>query len=44
MNGAELLTQTVSVDWAFSNGSFLDGANKKKNARCAFITYKFYDI
>ncbi|PON59095.1 RNA-binding motif protein [Parasponia andersonii] len=33
MNGAELLTQTVSVDWAFSNGSFLDGANKRKNTR-----------
>ncbi|KAF4387288.1 RNA-binding protein Y14 [Cannabis sativa] len=33
MNGAELLTQTVSVDWAFSNGSFLDGPNKKKNIR-----------
>ncbi|KAL5566669.1 hypothetical protein UlMin_029833 [Ulmus minor] len=33
MNGAELLTQYVTVDWAFSNGSYLDGANKKKNTR-----------
>ncbi|KAF3452505.1 hypothetical protein FNV43_RR02938 [Rhamnella rubrinervis] len=33
MNGAELLTQTIIVDWAFSNGSFLDGSMKKKNPR-----------
>ena len=28
MNGTELLTQTISVDWAFSNGPF-----KKRNMR-----------
>ncbi|KAH7543507.1 RNA-binding protein Y14 [Ziziphus jujuba] len=33
MNGAEFLTQTVTVDWAFSNGSFLDGSMKKRNIR-----------
>lgn len=31
LNGAEFLTQTISVDWSFTNGSFLD--NKKKNTR-----------
>lgn len=39
MNGAEFLTQTVIVDWAFSNGSFVDGSMKKKNNRFAFKTY-----
>ncbi|GKV16601.1 hypothetical protein SLEP1_g27223 [Rubroshorea leprosula] len=32
MDGAELLTQTINVDWAFSNGP-TTGAFKKKNAR-----------
>lgn len=34
MDGAELLTQTINVDWAFSNGP-TTGAFKKKNARSA---------
>ncbi|XP_021810647.1 RNA-binding protein Y14A [Prunus avium] len=29
MNEAALLTQILNVDWAFSNGSFLDGSRKK---------------
>ncbi|KAK7834953.1 RNA-binding protein Y14 [Quercus suber] len=33
MNGAELLTQTISVDWAFSSGSSANGTMKRKNAR-----------
>ncbi|XP_050369674.1 RNA-binding protein Y14 [Argentina anserina] len=32
MDGDNVLTQVVNVDWAFSNGSFLDGS-KKKNPR-----------
>lgn len=28
MNGTELLTQTINVDWAFSNGPF-----KRRNMR-----------
>ncbi|PRQ33035.1 putative RNA-binding motif protein [Rosa chinensis] len=32
MDGNSVLTQIVNVDWAFSNGSFLDGS-KKKNPR-----------
>lgn len=32
MDGDSILTQIVNVDWAFSNGSFLDGS-KKKNPR-----------
>ncbi|GLT51057.1 hypothetical protein SLA2020_245030 [Shorea laevis] len=31
MDGSELLTQTINVDWAFSNGPI--GAFKRKNAR-----------
>ncbi|KAM1996630.1 hypothetical protein ACFX15_029559 [Malus domestica] len=31
MNGEPLLTQVLTVDWAFSNGSFLDGS--RKNSR-----------
>ncbi|KAF5471175.1 hypothetical protein F2P56_011633 [Juglans regia] len=33
MNGAEFLTQTISVDWAFSSGSSANGAMKRKNTR-----------
>ncbi|KAL4612310.1 hypothetical protein ACB092_08G189300, partial [Castanea dentata] len=33
MNGAELLTQTISVDWAFSSGSSANGTMKRKNTR-----------
>ncbi|KAG7950857.1 hypothetical protein I3843_13G137100 [Carya illinoinensis] len=33
MNGAEFLTQTLSVDWAFSSGSSANGAMKRKNTR-----------
>ncbi|KAL5990624.1 RNA-binding protein [Asimina triloba] len=32
MNGAELLTQTISVDWAFSNGPY-----KRRNMRRRFV-------
>ncbi|KAF8396183.1 hypothetical protein HHK36_017796 [Tetracentron sinense] len=32
MNGTELLTQTISVDWAFSNGPF-----KRRNMRRRFV-------
>ncbi|XP_012464955.1 RNA-binding protein Y14 [Gossypium raimondii] len=32
MDGAELLTQTMNVDWAFSNGPSV-GASKRKNMR-----------
>ncbi|XP_010536103.1 PREDICTED: RNA-binding protein 8A-B-like [Tarenaya hassleriana] len=32
MNGAELLTQTVNVDWAFSNGPSI-GSYRRKNPR-----------
>lgn len=32
MNGAELLTQTVNVDWAFSNGPSV-GSYRRKNMR-----------
>ncbi|XP_059430196.1 RNA-binding protein Y14 [Corylus avellana] len=33
MNGAEFLTQTLTVDWAFSSGSSANGAMKRKNTR-----------
>ncbi|EOA38530.1 hypothetical protein CARUB_v10010327mg [Capsella rubella] len=33
MNGAELLTQNVSVDWAFSNGPIAGGSQWRKNQR-----------
>lgn len=33
MNGAEFLTQTINVDWAFSSGSSTNGAMKRKNNR-----------
>lgn len=29
MDGNSVLTQIVNVDWAFTNGSFLDGSRKK---------------
>lgn len=34
MNGAELLTKTIYVDWAFSNGPSV-GPYKRKNMRFA---------
>ncbi|MBA0856909.1 hypothetical protein Goshw_004714 [Gossypium schwendimanii] len=36
MDGAELLTQTINVDWAFSNGPSV-GAFKRKNMRFVSI-------
>lgn len=36
MNGAELLTQNVSVDWAFSSGPIAGGSYRRKNPR--FVT------
>jgi RNA-binding protein 8A len=36
MNGAEFLTQTLTVDWAFSSGSSANGAMKRKNTRLAY--------
>jgi hypothetical protein len=36
MNGAELLTQTITVDWAFSSGSSANGTMKRKNTRFAY--------
>lgn len=39
MDGDSILTQIVNVDWAFSNGSFLDGS-KKKNPR--FVLHQFF--
>jgi len=35
MNGAELLTQNVSVDWAFSNGPNA-GSYRRRNMRFVF--------
>lgn len=34
MNGAELLTQTINVDWAFSNGPF-----RRRNMRRRFVCF-----
>ena len=42
MNGAELLTQTISVDWAFSSGSSANGTMKRKNTRFAYILFFFF--
>ncbi|KAJ0234594.1 RNA-binding protein Y14 [Hirschfeldia incana] len=33
MDGAELLTKNVSVDWAFSNGPNNAGSNRRRNMR-----------
>jgi RNA-binding protein 8A len=33
MNGAELLTQNVSVDWAFSSGPSGGESYRRKNSR-----------
>ena len=35
MDGAELLTQTISVDWAFSKGPF-----KRRNTRRRYVALK----
>lgn len=54
MDGSELLTQTINVDWAFSNGPI--GGFKRKNARSVsrvafdsfyelmYIYYMFYGM
>lgn len=39
MNGAEFLTQTLTVDWAFSSGSSANGAMKRKNTRLAYVPF-----
>lgn len=39
MNGAELLTQNVSVDWAFSSGPNA-GSYRRKNLR--FVSYSVF--
>lgn len=42
MNGAEFLTQTLTVDWAFSSGSSANGAMKRKNTRLAYALLFFF--
>ncbi|MCI32959.1 RNA-binding protein 8A-like, partial [Trifolium medium] len=37
LNGSELLTQTIYVDWAFSSGPINESV-KRKNARYVFVS------